>query len=193
MDLVGADIRKKIKEIGKLWKESPSNPTTSVDVINYWNNVMIEWVKNKEMPLIIRRPKDKRGHVYIHETGREIIISDNTPATWVMYHVLDKKKLPLHEIRQLLEQKEIPIALALTRIEKEGAKHTKTQGEFALSDWKVCHIEEIGLNKRGDIEHIDINLLEKHFVNFLSPKNMFLIPKSIAGLGEVQEFIDEQR
>ena len=194
MDLVGEEIRKKIREIGKLWKESPNNPKASVDIINSWNNVILEWVKDKEMPLIIRRPKDKRGHLYTHETGRKIIISDNTPATWVMYNVLHEPPLPLRIIRELLEKKEIPVALAFTALEKEGAIHTRIQGKFALSDWKVCHIEKIGLNQSGvAIEHIDINLLEEHFEKFLSPKNMFLVPKSISGLGEVQEFIDEQR
>ena len=32
-----------------------------------------------------------------------------------------------------------------------------------------------------------------HFERYANPMNMFILPKEIGGLGEIQEFIDEQR
>ena len=191
---MSADIRDRIIEIAELWKKSKSNPKTSVDVINSWNNVVSKWVEDESMPLIIRRSKDKRGHVYKHRvTKRKIIVSDNSPATWVMFNVLNGKKLSLDEIKEILKKDQLPIAFLLKKDEREEAHYTKTQDEFALPYWNVCHIDPVGLKIKGDIEDIKIEILKEHFIKFLSPGNMFIVPKSIAGLGEVQDFIDVQR
>lgn len=40
---------------------------------------------------------------------------------------------------------------------------------------------------------MDINELIMYFKRYANPMNMFLLPKEIGGLGEIQEFIDEQR
>lgn len=53
-DLVGEEIRKKIKEIGTLWRNSPNNPQINVEVLDNWNNIIEEWIADKDMPLIIR-------------------------------------------------------------------------------------------------------------------------------------------
>ena len=195
MDFVGEKIRSQIKELGKIWRESEHNPKASSIIVNSWDNLVSEWIEDKSLPLIIRRSKELRGHVYHHCTGREIVISDNTVAIWVSYHVINGKTISLSEIRKLLENKELPIAWSFDgkKKEKDGATYTKTIGNYELNGWRVCHIEPVGLNSRKDIEEIDISILEEHFWRYLSPKNMFLIPKSISGLGEIQEFIDEQR
>lgn len=191
--LVSAEIRQKIKEIAVLWKKSKSNPKTSEDVIKAWNKVILEWVEDESLPLVVRRSKDKRGHVYTHSTGRKIIVSDNTAATWVMYNVLNGKTLTLDNIKDILKRKELPIAFAFKKEEIDGATYTKTQGKYALPYWNVCHIDPVGLKTRGEIKDMDIESLKNHFKKFLSPGNMFIVPKSIAGLGEVQDFIDIQQ
>ena len=79
-DLVGDDIREKIKEIGKLWRNSPNNPQIDVEVLKKWDNLIEEWIADKDMPLIIRKETSKRGQSFMHPCGREIIVSDNTVA-----------------------------------------------------------------------------------------------------------------
>ena len=85
--LVGEEIRMKIKEIGILWRNSPNNPLIDVEVLTNWNNLIEEWIADKDMPLIIRKETNKRGQSFVHPCGREIIVSDNTVAIWciVMY------------------------------------------------------------------------------------------------------------
>ena len=39
----------------------------------------------------------------------------------------------------------------------------------------------------------DINEIIKYFKRYANPINMFLLPKDIGWLGEIQEFIDEQK
>ena len=63
----------------------------------------------------------------------------------------------------------------------------------ANTKWKLCHIEPVGMNSRKNIADLDINEIIKYFERYANPMNMFILPKEIGGLGEIQEFIDEQK
>lgn len=196
IDFVGVDIRNKITELGRLWKSSKNQRSVSIDVLNSWNNLISEWAKDESMPLIIRKGSC-RGQEFTHPSGRKVIISDNTFALWEYRNVLDGKTYSLMELKNKLNNNEIPIVYALTKEEKKKAKYTKTLGKDALSDtdtkWKLCHIEPVGMNSRKNIEDLDINEIIKYFKRYANPMNMFILPKEIGGLGEIQEFIDEQK
>ena len=71
----------------------------------------------------------------------------------------------------------------------------KLKMKFSLNKegWKLCHIEPIGLNDKTPVEEIDIKRLEEHFIKLASPGNMFVVPLEIGGIGEIQEFISEQK
>ena len=43
------------------------------------------------------------------------------------------------------------------------------------------------------MDEMKIEVIEEHFMKLANPRNMFLVPLEIGGLGEIQEFIDEQR
>jgi hypothetical protein len=47
------------------------------------------------------------------------------------------------------------------------------------------------MNSRLPVEEISITSLETHFRRFISPSNMFLVPKILGGLGELTQFTDE--
>lgn len=196
MDFVGEDVRNKIKELGILWKSSTKRPKVSIDVLSSWDNLISEWANDESMPLIIRKGSH-RGQEFIHPSGRIIVVSDNTFALWVYHNVLQGRVFQLNHLRNLLAKNEVPMVYALTKEEKEKAKYTKVLGTDALSNadakWKLCHIEPVGLNTRKRLEDIDINELIKVFKKYANPMNMFMLPKEIGGLGEIQEFIDTQK
>lgn len=195
-DFVGADIREKIKELGRLWRNSPSRPCVSPEILDKWEHLIVEWSECDVMPLIVRKG-NQRGQELKHSTGRRIIVSDNTFALWVCRNVLDGKTFDLSDIKKMLGNKEIPMVYALSKEDRQKASHTKTLGEHALSGsdgkFKLCHIEPVGINSRKPIEEMDICDIVECFKRYANPKNMFVLPKEIGGLGEVREFIDEQR
>jgi len=196
-DLVGADIRERIKELGQLWKFSENRPNVSSEVLDAWDNLISEWAEDETMPLIIRKG-NQRGQEFDHEeTKRKIIVSDNTFALWVYRNVLDGNTYGLSQLKDKLKNHEIPMVYALAKDDRLKAKHTKTLGKEALSHadakWKLCHIEPVGLNSRQPIERMAICTIIEHFKRYANPKNMFILPKEIGGLGEIQEFIDEQK
>ena len=94
-DLIGKEIRMKIKEIGTIWRNSPNNPQIDNEVLKNWNNLIEEWIADKDIPLIIRKETNKRGQSFVHPCGREIIVSDNTVAIWAYSNVLkgDRKSV----------------------------------------------------------------------------------------------------
>ena len=192
-DIVGDDIRQKIKEIGLLWRNSPHNPSINIEVLKKWDNLIEEWIKDETMPLIIRKETSKRGQAFNHPCGREIIVSDNTVAIWVFRNVLDGKVFTLSDIKELLQNKELPMVFMATTEIKEKAKYTKPLGCHSLPNWKLCHIQPVGFNTNISIENLDISEIKEHFRRYVNPNNMFVLPKEIGYLGEIDVFIEEQK
>ena len=143
-DLVGDNIRRKIKEIGQLWRSSEFNPKISKETLDYWNKIINDWVDAKDMPLIVRKDIKFRGQSFIHPTGREIIVSDNTFAIWVYGQVMKQHTPTLKEIKEMLQNNMIPMQFMQTKDGKQKAKYSKPLGTDALQGWKLCHIEPIG-------------------------------------------------
>ena len=192
-DIVGDDIRQKIKEIGILWRNSPHNPLIDSEVVKKWENLIEEWVADETMPLIIRKETSKRGQAFNHPCGREIIVSDNTVAIWVLSNVLKGKVFTLSDIKELLQDNELPMVFMATKEIKAKAKYTKSLGSLCLSNWKVCHIQPVGFNTNASIEDLEISDIKGHFRKYVNPNNMFLLPKEIGYLGEIDVFIEEQK
>ena len=67
----------------------------------------------------------------------------------------------------------------------DASQRMKSPGKLG---WKVCHIKEVRLGGRGPIREREITLLQSHFVAFLAPSNMFLVPLELGGLGELPYF-----
>ena len=192
-DIVGDDIRQKIKEIGVLWRNSPHNPSIDNEVLRKWDNLIEEWVEDKTMPLIIRKETSKRGQAFTHPCGREIIISDNTVAIWVFSNVLKGNIFTLNDIKELLHNNELPMVFIATNEIKEKGKYTKPLGRHSLLNWKLCHIQPVGFNTNTSIEDLDISEIKEHFRKYVNPNNMFVLPKEIGYLGEIDVFIEEQK
>lgn len=99
----------------------------------------------------------------------------------------------LSQIKELLSQKELPVVFMATKDIKAKAKYTKPLGSYALSDWKLCHIQPVGFNTHTSIEDLEISDIEDHFRKYVNPNNMFVLPKEIGYLGEIDVFIEEQK
>ena len=191
-DFIGDGIREKIREIGRLWRMSEHNPHIDNDVLQNWEHVIDEWIVDTNMPLIIRKDTNKRGQSFIHPSGREIIVSDNTFAIWVYYCVMNGKTYTFSQLKEMLSSNEIPMVFMRTKDILEKGKYTKPLGVYSLPEWKLCHIEPVGFNSNKSIEELDIKDIQEHFRKYANPNNMFVLPKEIGDLGEIQIFIDEQ-
>ncbi|MBO4319150.1 MAG: hypothetical protein J5857_01620 [Treponema sp.] len=192
-DIVGDEIREKIREIGKLWYNSPHKLILSEDACNYWAKLINEWSNDESLPLVVRKETKRRGESINHPSGREIIFSDNSFATWIICNVIENVKFTLKEIKKLLENDEIPFMYIATKELKEKAKYKKQLGDNETIGWRLCHKEAIGFYTKEKIESMDIDAIKQHFLKYANPKNIFLLPIEIGFLGELKEFIEEQK
>lgn len=192
-DIIDDEIKTKIKEIGRLWRESKHNPVILTDVLVSWNETIDNWIKDCDMPLIVRKETKKKGQSLTHPCGREIIISDNSFAIWVFGRAMNNETFSISQLKKMLYNNEIPIVMMQTKEIKEKGKYTMPLGSYSLSGWKVCHIEPVGFNTNKPIEELNINQIENHFRKYANPNNMFLLPKDLGPLGEIKLFIDEQK
>ncbi len=188
IDFVGKEIREKIREIGKLWNRNQNKRVFPEPAYSDWQKLIEFWRDCPDLPLVIRKNKEHRGESIIHPSGREIIFSDNSFATWVLCNVLENKTITVLEIKKLLDDDQIPFMM----VANKNAKYKKTQEPNTTDGWKLCHKEEVGFKTRKSVNELDIKLIERKFFLFANPKNMFLLPKDIGGIGEIKEFIEEQ-
>ena len=142
----------------------------------------------------MRKARDNRGHALVHVgTGRTLVPTDNSPAHWSMSLALCGTCPSLDEIREHLATNRIPVAMVIRAAEKLGAKYTCTrQSTRGPNDmgWKVAHVENVGIGYADAVTLLPWAVLTAHFVRFLSPSNMFLVPKEYAGVAETPEFIE---
>jgi len=55
-------------------------------------------------------------------------------------------------------------------------------------EWTVCHMVGIGLNERAAVTALPFERLVRHFRLFMHPRNMLVMPREHAGMGEVPVF-----
>lgn len=78
-------------------------------------------------------------------------------------------------------------------VANKNAESKKTLGPNLTDGWKLCHKENVGFNTKKSVEEIDIETIKEKFFLYSNPKNMFLLPKDIGDIGEIKEFIEEQK
>lgn len=184
------------------WLASPERPKLAPDCIAHWNTLIEQWILAEDLPLLVRKGSVK-GIARRHKSGREVIQCDNSPAHWSFMGCFAGSTPSLDDVRDQLARKTLPITMARSR---DIARHLDDEsyevggflgyGEYGTPlkfgdgySYKLCHIDGVGIGKKGSPESLDIQLLEDHMRRLLRPDNMFLIPQRYAGLGECEAFV----
>lgn len=182
-----------IRECAEVWRGHPARPVVSEAVLGGWDELLEAWAAGPAPPLLVRKFRGNRGHSIIHRTGRTVVPTDNSPAQWAFSLALSGVVPTLELVGDTLSKDRLPVAMILPRGEREAADYRATLGnEHSLNTrgWKLAHIASIGLRTRTPVNEVPMNDLTAHFRRFMSPRNMFLVPKSLAGVAEVPEFIE---
>jgi hypothetical protein len=184
-----------LEQLGDVWGRAPERPRIAESVRVAWDAMIEGWIES-DLPLIVRKASGVRGAELRHETGRRLVVSDNSPAQWAFARAFEGATYDVDGVRLLLERDEIPVALATKSAEKSMMKYKRTltaRDNVNQRGWKLCHIESVGLSTRVPLEVISLEQLHGHFRRFLAPSNHFLVPLRWGGLGEVPEFIAAMR
>lgn len=177
------------------WRESPARPRPTEATVRYWDELVDGWVRDPRNPLLVRR-SGNRGCEESHRAGRTIVCVDNSPAHWTLACAIADVRPTAAELLQALESGEWPVVFAMKKA--ETARRPRYSGLLGRSvrgrtlnagAWKVCHIEEVGLGTRGAVSELPLPALIEASRRLLSPSNMFLVPNSHAGFGELPEVV----
>ncbi len=187
-----SDLSSLIMSFGNAWALHPSRPKVAPHIANNWSRLLEGWVLTEDMPLFVRKHSNNRGCVINHTSGRVLVPCDNSPAHWA-YILATQGKCPcLNDIKTLLTNDSIPIAMIMKAIERPIAKYYCTLSQaFNVNEygWKLAHIESVGLNTRTHISSIPIERLVAQFRFLMAPSNMFVVPLAWAGLAEIKAVI----
>jgi hypothetical protein len=126
-----------------------------------------------------------------HVSERVLIPTDNSPAHWSFMSAFGGRQPTLAQVKAEIDADRVPVAMALSRVEMSSAKFRRCRGDIGNPNdygWKLCHVRPVALRARGPLSHVPVETIYRHFRDFISPSNMFLIPKSISGLGELPHF-----
>jgi hypothetical protein len=189
-DLVG-----ELSSLARLWARHADCPHLDPRTALYWDELINSWSTDPKLPLLIRKREKgvARGEIIRHVTGRELVLTDNSPASWSYMLAFAGEKPSIEDIRVFLERDEIPVSMVVDRQMKARSRYLCSKVSVPNPNklgWKVCHIKRVGLGGRGSVKERPIHELESHFRTFLAPSNMFLVPLALGGLGELPQFIE---
>jgi hypothetical protein len=179
-----------ITAIALRWRDSPLRPRPEESVIRAWTSLLQEWVEHAQLPLLVRKHHKNRGQLIPHASGRLLVPVDNTPAHWVLRRALLGECPRIGDLVDAFAGDGLPVAMAMNSAESQQARYRKgsrAERELNALGWKVCHAHGIGMRTPGPIESATIGALQSHFLAFMNPGNMFLVPKVWAGFGELPE------
>jgi hypothetical protein len=196
-DPLPSDLGEAVRQLASLWASHTDRPRIDKTIVGRWDRLIAAWIEEKQLPLFVRKYGKEhhvRGEVSYHKSGRALIHADNSPTFWSYALAYSYECPSVSDIDGLLG--EIPIAFPnLTAVEKARSTYQCTPNQMSnpndpnKREWKVCHKTKLG-RLPGEIEQVPIQNIEKHFLRFISPSNIFLVPKKLAGLGELDEFCD---
>lgn len=187
---------------------TPKDINNIKERIEYRDVFINEWA-DSDLPIFIRKfPiwEAVRWDI-VKINGIKCILADNAPAQKIYYDVLYANGNLKEKFWDLKEN--FPFFL---EDKNKKNKNTNRLTKMINNKWlKLCHIKSIWLNTTINSKNIQnlkkINLCDKwitvdvlnksqlknHFINFMSPKNMFVLPLEIWGLWEIEPFIQKMK
>ena len=190
-------MSQKLTELGRIWAESKARLRLSIDVKKHWDDLVEAWVNEFELPLAVRKMGvGTRGAAILHRSsGREIVLSDNSPAQWAFDCARKGLLLSIDDIRRGIAEDRIPFAFATKKSDQSAMKYKATLSrcrvDLNAEGWKLCHMRPVGMRSRTAIEDTALQDIKDHFRLLMKPSNHFVVPKEWSGLGEIPEVIAE--
>jgi hypothetical protein len=174
-----ADLDAPLAELGRLWAASPHRPRPDAAIVDGWDTLLRRWA-DCDLPLLLRS-SGLRGQLANSASGRAVLFGDNTPAWWSLGLAMtgivpDIAGWTLETVRE-----RVPLDMM--------KRSTKFGRDLNKEGWKVCHIDGVSDGSRAKIVTLDDATVRARFLRFMSPRNMFLVPKTHSGMGELPEVI----
>ncbi|MDR4495157.1 MAG: hypothetical protein R3B74_12180 [Nitrospirales bacterium] len=183
-------VEEQISALGAAWAISEDRPCISAHMLNASEQLLDEWFSDRVLAIVIRKHNRNRGTVVSSISGRLLVPTDNSPAQWVFSLAYAGECPTKRQLADLLRDDKVPVAMAMSKEEKASAARKCALGQYSVNrkGWKLAHANDIGFRSSRSLGEIPDADLKAHFMAFLSPRNMFVVPSAWAGLAEVESF-----
>lgn len=185
-----------VRNLAQGWLDDPARPRLTHESAAVWRGLVDEWVTGRlDLPLPIRGGATGRRGSLKTLRGLEVVFVDNSPAQWIFARSADEGWTPSTDELAAAVRSEMPVAFTLTKNELKGARFTVPLSRVASTmslGFSLHHIEPVSV-KRTRPEKLMAKELRESARRLLDPTNMFVLPKSLAGLGELPAFINVMR
>ena len=183
-----------LRQIGREWACNSNRPTPSREQLSIWNEAIAQAIHTLGVPLLVRRRQNPLGMIGVHiDSGRKFVPTDNSPAHWAFTSAFDKRYSSTEQILEALKDgTTIPIAQVYPASVAGHGYGAALNAQFSVNTrgWKLAHCKGVGLGGNQLIQTRQLTTLIEHCRLFLSPDNLFVVPKAWAGLAEVPAFIE---
>jgi hypothetical protein len=191
-----SEMMQLVVHLAQAWANYSDRPKPRPNVLTHWDELIESWAEDTSLPLFVRKHENNRGSVIAHSSGRQVVPTDNSPAQWAFALAVLGETPTLAEIRNLITADAVPVAMVFKRVERLTARFKCNLRRVINPNdagWKVAHIEGVGLSTNFSLVNFSETQLLQHFQRLMAPRNMFVVPKKYAGLGELPEFCEEMR
>jgi hypothetical protein len=193
-NVFASPIERSLRDLGVSWARSSEGerPRPSETATTAWACLLDEWLREPSLPLLVRKSGLSRGQGMRHASGRVLVPCDNSPAHWAFALALRGQCPSLAGIGTMSRLADVPVAMVFKQAERLARDHgCRLSKDHSLSQhgWKLAHIKSVGVRKRTSLVDLPETLLSEHFLAFLSPANMFVVPLPWSGLAETSAFL----
>ncbi len=173
------EFREPLSVLGCRWAKSSNRLRVEPAVLRRWDEVLDDWIATPSLPLVTRDSR-RRGEQADCSDGRIVLFCDNSPANWSLRLALAGQAPDIRAWNDIREH------VPLTFLSREPGGEAGSE-QVGLED--LPHRSRVGPRQRVAIEDSPVNRLEGAFRRLLSPGNMFLVPNSTSGAGELPEVV----
>ncbi|RYG94324.1 MAG: hypothetical protein EON58_16510 [Alphaproteobacteria bacterium] len=121
-----------LAEMAEIWKECSDRPRPMETALMHWRELVDTWIGDQSLPLLVRKG-GLRGCPFKHISGRDVILTDNSPAHW-MYSGSTQEKYPTRDgVQNALTLQLLPVRMIFNATEKQARqKHLLANPEAMM-------------------------------------------------------------
>ena len=182
-----------LRELARAWRDAPERPRIAPEVLDHWDDLVRWWVHESDLVLPVRSGAGTNRGSLAQVGDRQMVFVDNSPPQWIFARAWQGWVPDRAELTEAVAT-EMPVAQVLKAEEQARASMTRRLAQGPSTSklgLRLHHIDAVALGKVP--QDCSLEQIQAATVRLLNPRNMFVLPGSIGGLGEIPTFIDVMR
>lgn len=182
-----------LRELAQAWRSAPERPRIAPQVLNHWDELVTWWIYDSDVVLPVRWGAGAHRGSTAEIDARQMVFVDNSPPQWLFARACEGWSPDSQELAEAVNA-EMPVAQVFNAAEKAAASMTRRLGQGPSTSklgLRLHHIDPVALGRAP--QDCTLEQIQAAAARLLTPRNMFVLPGTIGGLGEIPTFIELMR